>query len=95
MYPWGYIGLMKNFEPSITQKAYNKMLDTYLDSSEMMQELYELNTGKVYILTTISINDVSSKIDFYFKKNLQKYQTLYSNYIVAKNNNDINNILIN
>ena len=52
MYPWGYIGLMKNFEPSITQKTYNKMLDTYLDSSEMMQELYELAEGAT--ISTIS-----------------------------------------
>ena len=43
MYPWGYIALAENSKPRLTQETINKMLDTFLDSSEMMQKLQEIN----------------------------------------------------
>ena len=43
MYPWGYIALAENSKPRLTQESVNKMLSTFLDSSEMMQKLQEIN----------------------------------------------------
>ena len=41
IYPFGYIGLINNSKPTITQKVVNKTLDKVLDNSEMMQKLQE------------------------------------------------------
>ena len=42
MYPWGYIGLINNTKPQLTQQAFNESLDMVLDSSKMMQKLEEI-----------------------------------------------------
>ena len=41
IYPWGYIGLINNTKPKLTQKTFNKSLEMALDSSKLMQELEE------------------------------------------------------
>ena len=41
LYPYGYINLMDNSKPRITQKSFNKMLEKVLDSSKMMKKLQE------------------------------------------------------
>ena len=41
IYPWGYIGLINNTKPQLTQKTFNKSLEMALDSSKLMQELEE------------------------------------------------------
>ena len=47
IYPWGYIGLINNTKPQMTQKTFNKSLEMLLDSSKMMQELEEkIGTAK-------------------------------------------------
>ena len=42
MYPWGYIGLINNTKPQLTQQTFNESLDMVLDSSKMMQKLEEI-----------------------------------------------------
>jgi len=42
IYPWGYIGLINNTKPQMTQKTFNKSLEMVLDSSKMMQKIEEI-----------------------------------------------------
>ena len=41
LYPYGYISLIENSKPVLTQKSFNKMLEKVLDSSKMMKKLQE------------------------------------------------------
>ena len=41
IYPYGYISLMENSKPSLTQKSFNKMLEKILGNSKMMNKLQE------------------------------------------------------
>ena len=41
LYPFGYISLMENSKPSVTQKSFNKMLEKVLGNSMMMKKIQE------------------------------------------------------
>jgi|TARA_B100002003_G_C13959945_1_gene465046 hypothetical protein len=60
MYPWGYIGLMKNSKPHLTQNAYNKMLNTVLGNSKFMQKLEEI-AGEA---TELTLSEYGLDINF-------------------------------
>ena len=45
LYPYGYIALMENSKPRLTQKTFNKTLEKVLGNSRMMQKLQESVDG--------------------------------------------------
>ena len=57
IYPWGYIGLINNTKPKVTQKTFNKSLEMVLDSSKMMQEIEEtVGTAKKDALSEFGLD---------------------------------------
>jgi len=60
-----------------------------------MEDIYETNVGNIYIKSYIPLNSFIDSVDDYFKRNLQKYTTLYANYLILKNNSELYNILTN
>jgi hypothetical protein len=87
------IDTKKNYQLEVQEKK-RQLLKELLELSKM-QKIYESMSGVVYLYVSLDLKKAEKELDRFFQENMQRYKTLYKNYMVSKSNGDIHIIMIN